>query len=750
MEGSEAPGPLPVPVEAARQLVESRVGELAPVLEEAAREKALRGAVEALVANEAARPFAARVQSGLRYSTVYQREYVDGERWPFLTDAGGLNEVGIAVLEEVRKAPLHGIELTLFGLERIEKLQARIAALSPDEPAGEESAFKLQPQEVESLVVAVSAFAETHGGLEGPVVERTLIRGGAGLERVQEYVRERGRAFAERSALRAELELYVADAALRYAREMRHANLNRLGWRELRDAGGSTELILGRMQRTLGALNQARGADDVQEVFRGLEPDHPQYRALFEATQRYREWVAAGGWPQVRPVSLREGTRSPRVGVLRERLRREGYLSPVEPDEEVVEPGDEAEEASAELVARADVPDPDGEVARAEVLDPDEEVARADVLDPDEEVARAAVLDPDEEVARSDAASAEQEVARSDAASADEVPADEVVPEVDPDVVDAALIEAMRLYRQTHQFQERGEPTAGVWRSLNVSAERRLAQMELTLGRWRESQMDGDEDFVFVNIPDFHAEVFVEGERQMRFRVVVGNNKRVCDSESGRWKYPNATPVQWAPMEHMILNPSWYVPPRLVRESLAPKAARNPNYYEEKGYEVLQLGSGEAVRQKPGPDNALGVAKFIFPNEQNIYLHDTPQKHYFDYPVRGFSSGCVRVHQPVELARFLAEYQGREELNVDELIDSGRTRKIDFERQLPVFIEYYTVWIDEAGHANFLADIYRHDARRSSEDPEAFDSCIQRRAPKESPLEGSEDEPTGVGDDLGP
>ncbi|RDV37924.1 hypothetical protein DV096_12520 [Bradymonadaceae bacterium TMQ3] len=718
-EGSEAPGPLPAPVEAVRQLVESRVGELAPVLEEAAREKALRGAVEALVANEAARPFAARVQSGLRYSTVYQREYVDGERWPFLTEEGGLNEVGLAVLEEVRKAPLHGIDPTLFGVERIEKLQARIAALSPDEPAGEESAFKLQPQEVESLVVAVSAFAETHGGLEGPVVERTLIRGGTGLERVQEYVRERGRAFAERSALRAELELYVADAALRYAREMRHANLNRLGWRELRDAGGSTELILGRMQHTLEALNKAGGADDVQEVFRGLEPDHPQYRALFEATQRYREWVAEGGWPEVRPVSLREGTRSPRVGVLRERLRREGYLSPVEPDEEVVEPGDEVEEASAELVARADVLDPDGEVARSDAAGADE-------------------------------VPAEEVVPEVDAAGADEVPAEEVVPEVDPDVVDAALIEAMRLYRQTHQFQERGEPGAGVWRSLNVSAERRLAQMELTLGRWRESHMDGDEDFVFVNIPDFHAEVFVEGERQMRFRVVVGNNKRVCDRDTGRWVYPNATPVQWAPMEHMILNPSWYVPPRLVRESLAPKAANNPNYYEENGYEVLQLGSGEAVRQKPGPDNALGVAKFIFPNEQNIYLHDTPQKHYFDYPVRGFSSGCVRVHQPVELARFLAEYQGREELNIDELIDSGRTRKIDFERQLPVFIEYYTVWIDEAGHANFLADIYRDDARRSSEDPEAFDDCSARLAPKEVDVEGSDEQPAGVSSDLGP
>ncbi|TXD36484.1 L,D-transpeptidase family protein [Lujinxingia vulgaris] len=686
---------VPVPVESARMLVEERVGDLGPVLEQAAREQALRQAVEELVAHESARPFAARVVSGLRYATVFQREYIDGELWPFLSDEDGLSEVGEAVLAQVQRAELHAMDDSEFGLARIEALLARHgkAAAPAAEASDEAKTFSLRPAEVEALVAAVDELGEEQGDLEGPIVERALIRGGSGLARVQEFVNARAEAIAQPAALRAELELYVADAALRYAREMRHANLNRLDWRDLRDAGGSTELILGRMQRTLQALYQAGDAAEVASVFEGLEPDHPQYRALFEATERYRQIVEEGGWKRVRKVPLEEGYRSVWVEVLRERLKREGY------------------------------PQPSPAEAAAEVAQAAEEVEAI------EEVVLASVSDAIAVAAEGSGA--------------------ETLDEVDPKVMDAELIEAMRHYRQTHQFRTEGEPTPGVWRSLNVSAEDRLAQMELTLKRWRETHLDGDEDFIFVNIPDFHAEVYVGGERKMRFRVVVGNNKRVCDRETGRWVYPNATPVQWAPMEHMILNPSWYVPPRLVRESLEPKVQENPDYYEEEGYEVLQLGSGEAVRQKPGPNNALGVAKFIFPNEHNTYLHDTPQKHYFEYPVRGYSSGCVRVQEPVELARFLANYDGRD-VDVNETIASGRTRKIEFENQLPVITEYYTVWIDDEGYANFLADIYRDDARRSSEDPEAFDDCSSRFAPKEVELEGSEEQPEGVGSDFGP
>lgn len=690
---------VPVPVESARMLVEERVGDLGPVLEQAAREQALRQAVEELVAHESARPFAARVVSGLRYATVFQREYIDGEIWPFLSDDDGLSEVGEAVLAQVRRAELHAIDDSEFGLARIEALLARHgkAAAPAAEASNEANTFALRPAEVEALVAAVAALGEEQGDLDGPIVERALIRGGSGLARVQEFVNARAEAIAQPAALRAELELYVADAALRYAREMRHANLNRLDWRDLRDAGGSTELILGRMQRTLQGLYQAEEAREVEEVFRGLEPDHPQYRALFEATERYRRIVAEGGWKRVRKVPLEEGYRSVWVEVLRERLRREGY------------PERQMAEEPAEVAQNAE----------------DEEGAEARI----DEVMLASVSD-----------------AIAVAAASSGV---ELLPAFDPKVMDAELIEALRHYRLTHQFRTEGEPTPGVWRSLNVSAEDRLAQMELTLKRWRETHLDGDEDFIFVNIPDFHAEVYVGGERKMRFRVVVGNNKRVCDRETGRWVYPNATPVQWAPMEHMILNPSWYVPPRLVRESLEPKVRENPDYYEEEGYEVLQLGSGEAVRQKPGPNNALGVAKFIFPNEHNTYLHDTPQKHYFDYPVRGYSSGCVRVQEPVELARFLADYDGRE-VDVDATIASGRTRKVEFENQLPVITEYYTVWVDDDGYANFLADIYRDDARRASEDPEAFDDCSARFAPKETELEGSEEQPEGVNSDFGP
>ena len=260
----------------------------------------------------------------------------------------------------------------------------------------------------------------------------------------------------------------------------------------------------------------------------------------------------------------------------------------------------------------------------------------------------------------------------------------------------------------------------------------KIDRMELTMERWRESHLAGDQDYIFVNIPSFHAEVWADGEEKMNFDVVVGRSTRRCDRETETWVYPDATPVVMSAMDHNMVNPPWFVPDRLRREVLEPRLAQNPNYYEENGYEEIELANGrKALQQVPGENNALGLAKFIFPNEHNVYLHDTPHKQFFEYDRRAYSHGCIRVSKPLELAEFLFKWKGRDDLNVYEMIEDDRILKIDFEQELPVMIEYYTVWVDDHGEPQFLEDLYRKDARRMSDDPDEFDRCTpRRRAPR--------------------
>ena len=135
----------------------------------------------------------------------------------------------------------------------------------------------------------------------------------------------------------------------------------------------------------------------------------------------------------------------------------------------------------------------------------------------------------------------------------------------------------------------------------------------------------------------------------------------------------------------------------------------------------------------------------MFPNEHNVYLHNTPQRQFFDERIRAYSFGCVRVSQPLELAQYLLDRDERRELDLTEMLESGRTRQVNIREELPVFTEYYTVWVDDEGQPHFLADVYRKDERRLSDDPEEFDRCSpQSRAPREMTL------PAGAEGDLGP
>lgn len=297
------------------------------------------------------------------------------------------------------------------------------------------------------------------------------------------------------------------------------------------------------------------------------------------------------------------------------------------------------------------------------------------------------------------------------------------------DVFDDALSQAVAHYQHTHQLQE--SPNLSdkhFWSSLNIPADERLKQIDVNLRRWRhESRIIPSDYYVYTNIPDFHSEIWRDGQRQMRFRIVVGNTHRACDARTRTIVYDNATPLQHARLSHVIFNPYWNVPPRIEQEEYLPKMAENPNWLQENGFEYVTNEGNTYLRQLPGPGNALGVVKFIFPNKHNTYMHDTPQKSLFKYPVRAFSHGCMRVHEPMKLAQHLLTAEGKwDPAKIDKIFATSKEQGVKLDKPLDVFIEYHTVRVDDDGAVHFLADIYKH-VRRETHPHEKFD---QRCTPK--------------------
>ena len=289
------------------------------------------------------------------------------------------------------------------------------------------------------------------------------------------------------------------------------------------------------------------------------------------------------------------------------------------------------------------------------------------------------------------------------------------------DRFDEPLGKAVADYMVGHQLDPKKGLYKELFSSLNVTAEQRLKQLDLTLQRWRESRIGDDLDFVFVNIPDFHAEVWRDGKRAMRFRIVVGNTTRECDPETKSWKYANATPLQSARMTYITLNPFWNVPQRIINEELLPELLEAEDYFEKKGIEKVMIRGEEVIRQKPGEDNALGLVKFMFPNPFSTYLHDTNKKAFFAYPVRAFSHGCMRVQDPMKLLEHMLTEDGQyDAAKIDKIFDDNRRSEekkettITLKTPVPVHVEYYVVRVNDEGHAEFLADIYKYDRDRMS------------------------------------
>jgi L,D-transpeptidase YcbB len=240
---------------------------------------------------------------------------------------------------------------------------------------------------------------------------------------------------------------------------------------------------------------------------------------------------------------------------------------------------------------------------------------------------------------------------------------------------------------------------------LNIPIADRIKQIMINLERLRWVPSAPPSDYLLVNIPEFRLHIFEKGNQIFDMNVIVG-------------KTMNKTVIFEGNISSIVLNPYWNIPSSIVNKEILAHIHRDPNYLSKNNMEAIRdLGSGNLrYRQKPGPKNALGRMKFLFPNHYSIYLHDAPAKRLFEANTRAFSHGCIRVAEARKLALYiLNKKEPWSEARLDEILNTNRERQIPISPPIPVFIAYFTAWVDQSGVICFRNDIYGLDKRLALE-----------------------------------
>lgn len=282
----------------------------------------------------------------------------------------------------------------------------------------------------------------------------------------------------------------------------------------------------------------------------------------------------------------------------------------------------------------------------------------------------------------------------------------------DPDRFDPALSDALAAFQRQHGLTADGVAGRRTVEMLDVGVGRRIEQIKVNLERLRWVAADLGDDFLFVDIAGFEAWLTLSGRVVWRSPVVVGRPYR-------------RTPSFRSTLRYLVINPSWVVPPTVLREDVLPKVANDPAYLARHGIRALDAsghpvparevgarGSALQFVQPPGPDNPLGRLKFMMPNPYSVYLHDTPSRALFDRSERAFSSGCIRLARPRELAVQLLDDPIRWHAGaLDEAIAAGETRTVWLKRPVEVMLLYFTARADETGRVAFRPDLYDRDGQ---------------------------------------
>ncbi len=414
----------------------------------------------------------------------------------------------------------------------------------------------------------------------------------------------------------ADLDMLLTDALLRLSYHLYYGKVNP----ESLDPDWNFKRNIHKLDPVVYLKNVIKSGN-IQENLDKLRPQYPYYSILKENLQRYRA-MAAHPWPVIpNGKVLKEGSRGPRVLLLRKRLAAEGYR--------------------ASLKAGGNA----------------------------------------------------------------------------TQVFDSTLSEIVKQFQEQHALDADGAVGKNTLRELNIPASKRVDTIRVNLERARWILHDLEPEFLIVNIAGFKLYFVKNGKRQWQSKVMVGKPF---------WK----TPCFRATIQYVVANPYWVVPPGILAKETIPKIKRDLSYLKKQNLEIVD-SKGRVInprsinwakvnprrfpyiiRQKPGPKNALGRIKFIFPNKHFVFLHDTPAKSLFSRSMRAFSHGCIRVEKPMELADIL--FKGSKKWNRDkiqEIINSGETTTIHLEHPMPILILYWTVTTRKDGGINFLHDIYNRDQK---------------------------------------
>jgi murein L,D-transpeptidase YcbB/YkuD len=283
---------------------------------------------------------------------------------------------------------------------------------------------------------------------------------------------------------------------------------------------------------------------------------------------------------------------------------------------------------------------------------------------------------------------------------------------------DEILENAVKKFQKRHGIATDGKIGAQTLTALNVPVENRIRQIEVNMERWRWCARDFGERYILINIANFELDVFEQDTLVIKMRAIVGKPFR-------------STPVFSSKMSYLVINPNWNVPKTIAVEDILPEVIKDVEYLARYNYRVLQgWGNSEIeinpttidwtvlnedyfpyrFRQDPGPTNALGRIKFMFPNEYDVYIHDTPARHLFRQYSRDFSSGCIRIEKPIVLCEYVlkdsTKWSREQILNA---IKEEEEKTVGLPRSIPVHLLYWTAWVSENGLLNFRNDIYDRD-----------------------------------------
>ncbi len=281
-------------------------------------------------------------------------------------------------------------------------------------------------------------------------------------------------------------------------------------------------------------------------------------------------------------------------------------------------------------------------------------------------------------------------------------------------------VEAIKNFQKRHGIQPDGRVGNETLSKLNISVKEKITAIAINMERWLTMPEESENFYISVNIPDFTLSVVDDDKTVFSMKAIVGKKGR-------------ETPIFNDQLEYIVVNPYWYVPITILREDILPKVRKDIRYLKKERIKIFRKGDYAAkkginplkinwkkvnantfpyvLRQNTGAKNALGHLKFIFPNPDDIYIHDTPIKSLFEKNIRAFSSGCIRIEEPLKLAHYLLKNDRNAwgDKNIENLIARGGNKKISLSKPVQVRINYWTVWMDDEGVANFRDDVYGYD-----------------------------------------